>query len=368
LINRRQLISSAFVGIIGSNILKSEGINNNISEDIMTSILDLPKNKISEDELNKFDERIFPRGLKPGDTVAISAMASPATLWEVQRAINFFRKHEIKVEICDSIKNNKGKYYLTNTDEARAEELNNLFKREDINGIMAARGGYGTMRILDYLDYEMIKLNPKILIGFSDITAVLIAINRITNLITYHGPVAVTSFNEFSANGIMNVIKNKLDFDKILNLEFSQLQVLNEGNAKGYLTGGNLRMICSTLGTKYEIDTKGKVLFLEDTQESSYKIDRMLTQLKLAGKLDDAVAILLGNFDNINKRTNFFPNKSYTTKEVFDNTLKSLNIPVIFELNFGHTSKNQTLPIGANCEVDTKSKKITLLEQPISLV
>lgn len=306
--------------------------------------------------------RIIPRALKAGSKIAITAPASPSSVGEVSTLIKKMKSLGVEVEIGESVRNkDKSMNYLSRTDEARAEELMHYFTRQDIDAIFCARGGYGVMRILDKLDYDIIRQNPKIVIGYSDITALLIAIDTKSNLVCYHGPVASSDMNDFSMKYLLAELFEEY---KQLDIEYQSdaMEVIAEGYAVGKLTGGNLTMVVSTLGTPYEIDTKDRILFLEETREEPYKIDRMFTQLRLSNKLHEAKGIILGNFDYLKAKRNFMPGRSFTTFQVMQNRLGDLNIPVMFGLPFGHMKNKITLPLGINAKIDTKAKSFSIIE------
>jgi len=310
-------------------------------------------------EVNK----IFPHKLFPGARVAITAPASPTSEYDIRHAVRFFKKMGCEVEIGQTIKNHKLKWrYFSASEEERAGEFMSYIKRDDIDCILCGRGGYGVMRILDKIDFDLIKENPKIIIGFSDITALLNSISKITGLVSFHGPVASSTFNNFTQNSLRSIIFNN---DKPFEISYKNAKTLNSGKTQGRLVGGNLKMIISTIGTPFEVDTRGAILFLEDTGEHPYKIDRMLTQLKLAGKLDQCNGFVFGTFEKLNHRVPFYPNKSFTLGEVIDQVIKPLGKPVLIGMPFGHVKNKITLPIGSLAMIDTEKKLLRLLENPI---
>ncbi len=307
-------------------------------------------------------EKIFPAKLFPGARIAITAPASPTSEYDIRHAVRFFKKMGCKVEVGQTIKNHKLKWrYFSASEQERAEEFMSYIEREDINCILCGRGGYGVMRILDKLDFEVIKKNPKIIIGFSDITALLNSISKITGIVSFHGPVASSSFSNFTKKSLQDVIFNT---EQPFEISYQRASSLNEGTCQGRLVGGNLKMIASTIGTPFEIDTRDSILFLEDTGEHPYKIDRMLTQLKLSGKLDECNGFIFGTFKKLNQRVPFYPNKSFTLSEVIDQVIKPLGKPVLIGMPFGHIKNKITLPIGSLAMIDTEKKLLRLLESP----
>lgn len=313
------------------------------------------------------NELIKPKALKRGDTIAITAPASPTTMGEIANTIKLFKNMGFNVVVGDTIKNQNLNFrYLSDDDSIRAAEFMDFVKNKDINAIICGRGGYGVMRTFPFLDFNEIKNNPKIIVGFSDITALLNAINKKSNLVCFHGPVATTRFDSFTLANFTKVLFDEQQFTKIENV-FPEMININEGYAQGEITGGNLKMIISTLGTPYEIDISNKILFLEEINEHPYEIDRMLTQLMLSNKLNNVKAVVFGKFDNANKRMPFHPYASFTIIEIIEQILKPFNIPIVYNLPFGHTDLMLTLPFGVKCELNTNKKTLSIIESAVSI-
>lgn len=348
------------------NILKSLAITpfliNSVFAETDSGIPILSESAVKSIDISN-KNRIIPAPLRKGSKIAIVAPASPSSIGEVGSLVKKMKSLGVDVEIGKSVKQrDKSMKYLSMSDTDRAEELMYYFTRKDINGIFCARGGYGVMRILDKLDYDLIRSNPKIVIGYSDITALLLAINIKSDLVCYHGPVASSEMNDFSMKYLLAELFENISFTDI-EYKDPKMEIFSEGYAVGRLTGGNLTMVASSLGTPYEIDTKDSIIFLEETREHPYKIDRMLTQLKLSGKFNQAKGIILGNFDNLNTKSNFFPGGSFTTLQVLKDRLSDLNIPVMLGLPFGHMTNKFTLPLGILAKIDTASKSFAIIEQ-----
>ena len=348
---RRNFLNNAFAGISVLPILQ-----------IFPYLEKKSKNSISEKLSEK--GKILPPVLNANSKIAITAPASPTSMYEIRHSLRFFKSLGLDVEIGKTIKEQKNRYrYLSAPDEYRAEEFMEFVKRDDIDAISFARGGYGVMRILHLLDFEKIRSDPKIYIGYSDMTALLYAIYKITGIITFHGPVASSKYDYFTKQHFKKILTN---YEVQLSNTHSGMIIVNEGNAKGELVGGNLTMISSTLGTDYEIDTEGKILFLEDVSEDAYNIDRMLTQLRLSGKLHQAAAIVFGDFKKLNIRRPFFPNRGFTIREVIHQIVKPVGVPTVIGLPFGHTKSKMTLPIGIQGKLDTDTKKFEIIEDTVS--
>lgn len=314
---------------------------------------------------------ILPPALKKGSVVAITAPASGINSGEIQEGIDVLKANGCEVVVGKAIYKNYG--YLSAPDQERAAELMEFFERSDINCILCARGGYGVMRILPMLDFSAIKKNPKIIIGYSDITALLIAIYNQTKIATFHGPVASSTFDSFTLDNFIKTLFVPKSINEQnpnvtlpqITFSDSKLVTLSEGIARGHLVGGNLSMIVSTLGTPYEIETKGAILFLEEVSEEPYKIDRMLTQLWLAGKLKHCAGIALGHFKNCEATSKSGLDISFTLQQVLEARIQSLGIPAVYGLPFGHVKSKMTLPIGVQAELNATEKTFTIIEPSV---
>ena len=304
---------------------------------------------------------IKPKPLQQGDSVAIIAPASPTDKNLIVKCVDSLNQLGLKVVVGESCLSEHG--FLSGTDDIRANDINCMFADKNIKGIFALRGGYGCARLLNLIDFKLIKKNPKIFVGYSDITALHIAINQKSKLITYHGPMISTELikglDEYSANYYKKFFFENDIVEELFYPEEDNLEIINNGISSGQLIGGNLSLICSSLGTKYEINTKNKILFLEEVEEVPYKIDRMLTQLKQSGKLKDANGIILGSFTNCIAPNN---KKSLSLQEVFNEIISPLKKPTISNLVCGHCLPTLTLPLGSKILLDANNKKIKILE------
>lgn len=319
-------------------------------------------------EVGLFDSKkskTIPYSLKPGSTIAITAPASPTSMYDIRFGNKFFQSMGCKVLVGKTISAQKNENrYLSAPDEVRAEEFMSFIKNKEVDAIVCARGGYGSMRILPYLDYNEIASNPKIIMGFSDITALLNAIFRKTGLITYHGPVASMEHNTYVINSLKSILfNNNVSPHNYIN--HNSAITINPGIASGELVGGNLTILSSMLGTEYELETSGRILFLEDISEHAYQIDRMLTQFLLAGKIQSASAIVFGTFKNLNNRRPFYPNRGYTILEVINQLIKPTHVPTVVGFPFGHISGKHTFPIGIEAEINTEKKVLKFTENTV---
>jgi len=315
----------------------------------------------------KDEKLIKPPRLKKGNTLGLISPGGFISEKELNDSITNLDTLGFKVAYTERILARNG--YLAGTDEQRAADVNEMFDRKDVAGIICARGGYGCARVLPFLNYELIKNNPKVLIGYSDVTALLYGIFKNTGLVCFHGPVGISTFNEFSINFFNDVLLNPLDTMMLYNAkpekpeEAYQTKTIRSGKAAGKLIGGNLSIVVSMIGTPYDIDTENKIIFLEEVGEEPYRIDRMLTQMIQADKLDKAAGIVLGIFTKCEPKpddSGIF--NSFTLSEVLFDRLAGLNIPVIYGMSFGHVQNKFTLPFGVEAELNVNNQTLTLLE------
>lgn len=309
---------------------------------------------------------IKPKGLVLGDTVGIIAPASPDTRENVEKSNKKLTQMGFKVKMGKSCYEKYG--YLSGPDILRADDINSMFRDTEIDGIICLRGGYGTLRILDLLDYQVIRNNPKVFVGYSDITALHIGINQISNVVTFHGPMVssdmVECFDSFSKESLYNfILKDRFDTGIIKNPIGEGIETINGGIVEGPIIGGNLSLIVSTLGTPYEIDLKGKILFLEEIGEEPYRIDRMFNQLRLSGKLEEAKGIILGDFKNCSSDDSRKDN-SLTLEQIIEDIIKPVGIPSISNLKAGHCKPMVTLPFGVQARLDGNNGELTIIEKP----
>jgi muramoyltetrapeptide carboxypeptidase len=313
---------------------------------------------------------IKPARLKNGNTIALVTPGSYITEQEKEESINNLKSLGFNVTYSDKLMQKNG--YFSASDEERAADLNEMFKRKDIQGIMCARGGYGCARILPHLDYDLIEDNPKALIGFSDVTALQYAIFKNTGLITFHGPVSISTFSSFSNKNFRNVLLNPSDELALENSKTGNnynpygIIVIADGKAEGELVGGNLSIVVSLIGTEYDLDFSNKIVFLEEFIEEPYRIDRMLTQMIQAGKFENAAGIALGVFKLCEPDTaNPSFKDSFSLMEVLKDRVGKLGIPVVYGLSFGHVADKFTLPFGIKAELNSDTKQIKLLESGV---
>lgn len=298
------------------------------------------------------------RRLEKGATIGIVAPASCSSKEKVLEAKKNIEEIGFNVVLGESTL--KKWHSFSDTDENRAKDINEFFKNPSIDAIMCMRGGYGSNRLVEHLDLEAIRNNPKIFIGYSDITTLHLIFNEKLDLITFHGPMAVSNFLDgYSEKTYESFIKSVTSTSNYeINNFDKKIEIINSGRAKGKLVGGNLTTLVSTLGTKYDIDYNGKILFLEDIGEKTYRIDRLLNHLKKYGVFSKIKGLILGDFKNCDKSSP----EDMSLEEVFEDYFKKLTIPVIKNIQSGHCDSMVTLPLGAMCEIDSETLKIKILE------
>jgi muramoyltetrapeptide carboxypeptidase len=301
--------------------------------------------------------RIKPPALKPGDTIGIVAPASNVKRAHLEAGSEALRRAGYKPFYFDSILDQD--LYFAGSVKRRVEELESMFTRDDVKAIVCARGGYGANYLLPQLNLEVIKSHPKIFVGYSDLTALMTYFSDALGLITFHGPMINQDWG--NDNGIYlpswhAALSATTAWDLPLDAA-SGVTALVNGSAEGILYGGCLSILVASLGTPYEIQTEGKILFLEDVSEKPYRIDRMLMQLKLAGKLKDVRGIVFGEMLNCIQTAN----QGYTLQEVIMRIVGELGIPVAYGLRSGHvTAQNITLPIGVPASLAVSSRQVNL--------
>ncbi len=310
-----------------------------------------------------------PARLKPGDTVAlVSPSGATATRFDVTIVKENMEALGFKVKLGEHLLDRYG--YLGGTDEDRAADLMNQFADPGVAGVVAMKGGWGCARMLPFLNYDIIHKNPKVLIGYSDITALLLSIYAKTGLVTFHGPIGLDAWNSFTASYFRRIVmdgetvtmENPVDPADRLTPRENRVQTIVPGTASGILKGGCLSIVSSLLGTEYVPSWKEAILFVEDINEEIYRVDRMLTHLKLAGVLAQAKGFIFASC------TDCDPDEGYgslTMEQVLDDHIKPLGIPSWFGSMIGHISMKFTIPIGIEAEVDAARGTIRLLEPAV---
>lgn len=310
---------------------------------------------------------IYGKKLKFGDTLGfIAPSGAVRTEGAIERAVKETERMGFKVKLGESAGQKYG--YLSGSDEVRARDINNMFADDEVDAIVCLRGGYGAMRILDQLDYELIARHPKIFMGFSDITALHIALLNRCDLATFHGPMAAANWagsplDDFSQESMYRALMSTEPVGELRNPEGYLRQTVNPGQAEGLLVGGNLMLIASSLGTPWEIDTKGRIIFIEEVGERTYCVDRMLTQLRLAGKFEDCAGVVFGDFADCPVE---YPEFGLTLEEIIRDVVAPSGKPIFTGLRCGHCTPKLTLPFGVKCRMDADECTLTVLESAVT--
>lgn len=313
---------------------------------------------------------VRPGRLRPGDTIGLINPAG--AVWEpvnIEIVVESLAALGFKSKLGKNLLSRRG--YFAGTDEQRAADVNEMFRDPDVRAIHCVRGGWGCARVLPLLDWKMIAKNPKILLGYSDITALLLALQARTGLVTFHGPVGNSQWNPFNVGYIKRVLLEgeAVTFENLkeigedhLTIVENRVQTIHPGIARGRLLGGNLTVLTSLVGSDYLPDWDGCILFLEDVEEAPYRIDRMLTQLRLAGILPKARAVIWGHCTDCDPGEGF---GSLTVTEVLHDHLRPLGVPAWSGAMIGHIDRQFTLPVGSEVEVDAKAGTIRMLEPAV---
>lgn len=344
--NQRRKFIGSVIGLMSSSLLfaKPSPLENN-----------LPKKRLG-------------KMLREGAHIRLIAPGFALNQEKLQIALEGIKELGCTVSYNDRITSHYG--YFSNPDAYRAQELNDAFSDPTVDAILCARGGYGCTRILDLINFENIKENPKPLIGFSDITALLNAIYLKTGLVGFHGPVGSTLNNSYSIDMLKNILfkpsagwiisnSTSIPEEEIGNAEYDRYTI-HTGVASGIAIGGSLTLIASMIGTDYEPDFRNKIVFLEDVGEKNYRIDRMLTQLLSSKTFSKAAGVVFGVFKDCDLQEDH--PKSFRLKEVIKDRMSELKVPSAYGMSFGHVPENFTFPIGAKVAFNADLFQIKLLE------
>lgn len=300
-----------------------------------------------------------PKALKPNDTVGIIAPSGIFKKSAFLRGVKKIKSWGFNVKYSQDIFNKLG--YLAGPDSLRAKQINQMFQDKEVKAIFSANAGYGCLRVINRLNPRTICQNPKIFIGYSDLTVLHSYLNSCHNLVTFYGPIVSEEIHSGMLSQVELRLLSLLYGEKVPFVLASNFGVLNKGNVEGIMVGGNLSCLISTIGTDFEIDTKGKILFLEDVNISVEDLDNMLTHLKLANKLTYITAIIFGQLldysgQNISKRS---------LKKLVDEILDGTDIPIIYNVKSGHGKVNLTLPFGVKVAINTAKRKLVLKEKAV---
>jgi muramoyltetrapeptide carboxypeptidase len=313
---------------------------------------------------------VKPARLKEGDTVGL-VMPSFAQ-WDpvpIDILLDTLKALGLQGKLGTHVFDRRG--YFAGRDEDRAADLNAMFADPEVNAIHCVRGGWGAARLLPLLDWNTIARHPKILVGYSDITALLLSCYARTGLVTFHGPVGASTWNTFNVDWMKRVLWNaeaatfanlKEANDTLVPVR-NRTRTITPGKARGRLLGGNLTVFTTIIGSGYLPDFKDCILFVEDVEEAPYSLDRMFTQLKLAGILGQAKGVVWGTCDKCDPGEGF---GSLTVPDILNDHIKPLGVPAYAGAMIGHVDRQFTLPLGVQVEVDADAGTITMLESAVA--
>ncbi len=310
------------------------------------------------------EHRIFPERLRPGDTVAVvgpaSSLPEEECLAKGERLLE-----DLGYRVCEGSHLHDRRLLFCGGDRDRAEDINRAFADRGVKAIFCAKGGCGTSRMVPFVDYKTIAQNPKIFVGYSDITALHCAIAQRTGLVTFYGPMVATEigadFPPFTEKHFFAILSSGEGSVVLENNPDREAMTLYPGKAEGQLTGGCLSIVAASLGTKDEIDTKGRLLFLEDIDEAPHRIDRYLTQLIQAGKIEEAEGVVFGAFTRCEyPEDHGYSGSGVTVLDIVTDLILPLRKPCVWGLQFGHEPEKLTIPVNALASLDATERKLTV--------
>ncbi len=310
---------------------------------------------------------IKPKKLLKGDLIGIISPASSVDdSSKIEQGVKYLEGLGYKVEVGKNVGKNNG--YLAGSDKERLDDFHSMFANKKIKAIFCLRGGYGAARLLDKIDYKLIKSHPKIFVGYSDISALHLALFYKTGLITFAGPMVGVDFSDdvssFTEEMFWKIITSSKKFGRVKNPGNENILSLNSGTANGRIVGGNLSVITGLIGTEYFPYLKDKILLIEETGEVPYKIDRMFNQFRLSKLFHGIRGVIIGSFRECNEPD---PNKrTLTLGEVITEYLKPLKKPVVYNFRHGHLKDNITVPVGANIRINASRKFVEITETVVS--
>jgi muramoyltetrapeptide carboxypeptidase len=308
-----------------------------------------------------------PPRLRRGDCIGLVAPAStPSSSEKIEKGVRYLESLGYRVIVGKHVSEVYG--YLAGTDEQRASDFNSMVADANVKAIIAIRGGYGTPRILPLIDYRSLKRNPKIIVGYSDVTALQLAIFRKTGLVTFSGPMSGVEMwdgiDPYTEDKFWRIITSNKKVEHLRNPDEETLAIMRAGTGSGRILGGNFALVASLIGTPYMPDLKKAILVLEDVDEAPHRIDRMLAQLSHAGILKNLSGLVFGKFTDCVPSD---PTKPYLTiDQILQEIPAKVTCPVIANFQYGHIAKKLTIPLGLKGRIETKSGMVEVVENAVS--
>ena len=307
-----------------------------------------------------------PRPLRRGDTIGLIGISGTMHDRETHfdKMLAAIDRLGLKVIVDDTCRAQYG--YLSGTDAERAAALNRAFADDRVDAVVCMRGGYGVHRMLDGVDFDVIRANPKILLGYSDITALHTAIHQKVGLVTIHGPMPSTewtSFDDFTRDSLVRALTSTAPLGPLVNPPGVAPVCVVPGRCEGPLVGGNLTLIASACGTPYQLDATGKVLLLEDVGEYVYRLDSMFTQLRQAGLFEQCAGVVLGGFTRCEEE---YKDYACSLEDVIRDIIVPAGKPVLANMMIGHTPSKITVPLGVRCALDAAAGTLTMTESALA--
>lgn len=307
--------------------------------------------------MKNFEKMLYPKQLKMGDTVGIICPSSAIPSDKTEKVKSCVENMGYKTKLADNLDKVFAGYMAGDGDE-RAKWVNRMFADPEVDAIFCVRGGDGSSRLMPYLDYETIKANPKIFVGYSDVTNIHMALNQICGMVSFHGPMIssnmIDGLTDEESTSFFDTINAESDFD-YQNPNGYEIKKLKRGKAIGNLVGGNLSLLSASIGTPFEVESEDNILFIEEVCEPMSKIEKWIFHLKNAGKFDKCRGIVLGQFTKVENEEE----PSYDENEVTLAALRDLDIPVVCNVQSGHGKPMMTLPLGTLCTLDADEGRIS---------
>ena len=310
---------------------------------------------------------VKPKKLESNDLIGVISPASlPADLSRIEKGVQYLEKMGYRTAVGKNVGQSRG--YLAGTDEQRLEDLHEMFENKEVKAIFCVRGGYGTGRLLDKINYRLIKKNPKIFVGYSDITSLQMAFLKKAGLVTFAGPMVAVDFweekvNPFAEEIFWNTLTKKRKIGKLNNPNGEKFFVFNKGRGEGRILGGNLATLNALLNTPYLPSFKDTILLIEEIGEPPYKIDRMLNQLRLSNVFNQVQGVILGRFVDCYESDD--EKATLSLNEVIIDYFDNLDIPIIYNVKHGHIPENITIPYGVNCKLNASRGFIEITESAV---